>query len=93
MKIYQEGKDFCYDFTLRCKYNYRIDFAFSEIKLGIECDGENWHLPNNEHDRKRDWVLKNKGWTMLRFTGNQIKNDIDYCIEKIRDEINGRKNS
>jgi len=78
-----EGTDFSYDYPIRCKYRYRIDFPIHKIKLGIECDGEYWHPPENEHDRRRDAFLKRNGWYMLRFTGDEIMNKKEYVKEKI----------
>jgi len=73
-----------YDYPVRSKYRYRIDFAFPEINFGIECDGEYWHPPENEHDRKRDGFLNNKKqWVILRFTGDEIMNHKQEVRQKI----------
>lgn len=73
-----------YDFPIRCKYGYRIDFVITSKKIGIECDGEAWHKENNHHDRKRDHFLKRMGWKMIRFPCSRIKQDINSCIDEIK---------
>ena len=87
--------DFVYQFPIRgC---YILDFAIPCLKIDIECDGKHWHKVGNEHDRKRNWLLRDKGWIVLRFTDSEIKDDIEKCIEKIRETIgkvkeNGKEN-
>lgn len=72
-----------YDYPIRSKYRYRIDFAFPDKYFGIECDGEYWHPPENKHDKKRDGFLNRKEWFILRFTGDEIMNKREYVKQKI----------
>ena len=83
----KENIDFSFQYPIRGKYSYVADF-FIEPNIIIECDGEAWHKPNNDHDRQRNAVMKNKGLKVLRFTGTQIKEDLQSCIIKIMEEIN-----
>jgi len=76
---------------IRSKHGYSLDFGIPELKIDIECDGEVWHKLGNSHDRKRNWFLRNKGWKIIRFRGNEIKNDVQGCIEKIKTIINERR--
>lgn len=64
---------------------YLLDFAIIKPKIAIECDGEYWHSsPEDiESDLQRDRYLKSLGWTVLRFTGMRIENDIESCIQEI----------
>jgi very-short-patch-repair endonuclease len=64
-----------------------LDFAFPKQKLGIECDGERWHLKGNKKDRFRDWVLKRGGWKVLRFREDKILNDVSKCVDEIELEM------
>jgi very-short-patch-repair endonuclease len=75
--------DFVQYFPIRGKYGYELDFAISQLKIDIECDGKHWHKKGNAHDRKRNWVLRNRGWIVIRFTCDEIKTEINKCIEKI----------
>lgn len=83
----KENIDFTFQYPIRGKYGYVADFFIQSKKLIIECDGETWHKPNNDHDRKRNSVLKKQGYNILRFTGKQIKQDLQSCITKIMEEI------
>jgi very-short-patch-repair endonuclease len=60
-----------------------LDFAFSDEKLGIECDGERWHSQGNKRDRFRDWILRRGGWTILRFREKEINDDVARCVDKV----------
>lgn len=87
----KEGIDFAQEFPFRCKYGYRLDFAIPDLKIAIECDGEHWHKKNNHKDRKRDWFMIKRGWKILRFRGNKIKNDIHSCIASVKKEVERRR--
>jgi len=81
---------FCEQFPIRGKYGYQLDFAIPDLKIDIETDGKHWHKKGNSHDRKRNWVLRNQGWKVLRFTCDELKKDIDICIAKIKETIERR---
>lgn len=83
----KERVEVVYNFPIRCKYGYIIDFAIPDKKIVIECDGEAWHKLGNSRDRKRDAVLRKLGWKILRFRGQEILNNINNCIEKIKLKI------
>ena len=78
-------------YPIRTKHGYMLDFAIPELKIDIEADGEHYHKIGNSRDNKRNWVLKNKGWTILRFRGKEIRTDIQSCIARIKDTITRRK--
>jgi very-short-patch-repair endonuclease len=61
----------------------RLDFAYPELKLGIELDGYAFHSSREafERDRRRLTMLGNEGWRMLVFTRNQV-NDHPVYVEK-----------
>ena len=46
---------------------------------------------NIERDKEVNEVLKQQGWTVLRFWGEVIKKDILSCVLEIEDEINHLK--
>jgi very-short-patch-repair endonuclease len=54
---------------------YRLDGAFPDIQLGVEADSETYHASVEyiERDRYRDSQLATQGWTLLRFTENELK--------------------
>lgn len=82
---------FTEQFPVRGKYSYQLDFAIVDLKIDIEADGKHWHKKGNPHDRKRNWALRNQGWKILRFTCEEIKNNIDDCIAKIRETVKRRE--
>lgn len=53
---------------------YRLDFAYPEIKLGIEAQSIRWHMgeANFHYDLKRDRHLKRHGWTLLYYTWDDL---------------------
>ena len=76
-----------YNFPIRCKYGYVLDFAIPDLKIDIECDGEVWHKLGNKRDNKRNWVLRKMGWKILRFRGKDILENVNSCIEEIKFNI------
>ena len=64
---------------------YIVDFICFEKKLIIELDdGQHCENPN---DIKRDEYLKNKGFSVLRFWNNEISENIDGCLEIIKQHL------
>lgn len=67
--------------------NYFLDFALfaGDKKIDIECDG-NQHRATQEaieDDKKRDELLKGDGWTVLRFTWDEITKNLPECFREI----------
>jgi very-short-patch-repair endonuclease/predicted transcriptional regulator len=63
---------------------YEYDFAWPEIKLDVEIDGSTHLLENvKEIDRKRDEWSREQGWTVLRFTDKEVKENIMKIISQI----------
>lgn len=60
-----------------------IDIAL-ENKIAIYADGK-WHTYKERADRdlRVDSELRSIGWTVLRFTNEQITRDLDVCVEAI----------
>ncbi len=83
----KEGIEVTYNFPIRCRFGYILDFAITDLKIDIECDGEKWHPEGNNKDRRRNGYLRSKGWTILRFRGKEIKDNTQSCINKIKETI------
>ena len=69
-------------------WKFIADFYCHEIKLVIEIDG-GIHLrsENNEYDISRDIILKEFQIEILRFTNDEVINEPDIVIEKIKRTI------
>jgi very-short-patch-repair endonuclease len=67
----------------------RIDACYPHLKLGIEVDGYEHHSSPDafQHDRTRQNRLVALGWTILRFTWNDIVNDPAMVARTIREAI------
>ena len=66
------------------------DFYCPKIKLVIEVDGSIHDIPEYQaHDIGRSEVLNDFGITVIRFTNEQILNEIDSTIKQI--EITEKK--
>ena len=59
------------------------DFYCHKYKLVIEVDGE-IHLSQVEYDENRTAELERLDLTIVRFTNDEVLNDIDRVIEKIK---------
>ena len=69
---------------------YIPDFYCHEAKLVIEADGP-VHLFKKQYDKNRDEVLTGLGLTILRFTNENIINDLDGVLNVIgKQAITGR---
>ena len=75
-------------------WKFIADFYCHEVKLVIEIDG-GIHLrsENKEYDISRDIILKEFKIEILRFTNDEVINEPDLVIEKIRRTIEILKKS
>lgn len=66
--------------------NERVDFAYPEAKLIIECDGRRWHTRERdfERDRRRDNEAVLAGWRVLRITWDQVVDDEMRVVSMLR---------
>jgi len=70
---------------------FRIDIAFVEKRLAVECDGWQYHskfLEDFKRDRRRQNLLVTHGWRILRFTAEDIYKDLDGCLLLIELSLN-----
>jgi very-short-patch-repair endonuclease len=67
----------------------KVDLVWTEGRLAIELDG--WGSHGNRvtfmQDRHRDYELTLSGYTVLRLTNDEITQDLEKAIEKIRDLV------
>jgi len=55
-------------------HRYRIDFAFPEYRVGVECHSVEWHLGHEafKRDAERHRRLVLAGWTILYFCWDDV---------------------
>ena len=70
------------------------DFYCAKLKLVIEVDGSIHEIPEyQDHDIGRSEILNDFGITVIRFTNEQIMNEIDYTLEQIEITVKQLLNS
>lgn len=62
--------------------NYFIDFGCPFLKIGIECDGKEWH--DAARDAERDKRLAQAGWMIFRIQGHECVREVDTYQEEHR---------
>ncbi len=75
-------------FTFRKNYSisrFIVDFYSVTLRLAIEVVSANY--ATTDKDRKRDEILNTLGVTILRFSENEIKHDINKVLQTIQNTI------
>jgi very-short-patch-repair endonuclease len=67
-------------------HTFIVDFYCPEVKLVVEVDGE-IHLSQTEYDAYREDVLAQMGYTVLRFTNEQVLGGINDVLMEIRRKL------
>jgi very-short-patch-repair endonuclease len=69
--------------------DFRIDFVWLAILLGLECDGFDWHGNRLawKRDRRRIARLEDLGWCLLHVTWDDVTQRPDETISRIRQAI------
>ena len=71
--------------------NYILDFYSPQVKIAIELDGsQHYEDAYLSKDRSRDEILNKNGILTLRYSNNEILNDIDSVMEHIYINIQSR---
>lgn len=76
--------------------SYYPDILIPEYNIIIECDGDYWHGNENTlktlkdwqkraqlYDKRKDEMLSDIGYTVIRFWGSDIEDNIELCINKL----------
>ncbi len=65
--------------------HYKIDIANPEAKIAIEVDGfSHVAMERRAQDAKKEAKLQQLGWTVLRFSNQEILSSIDTVITRVR---------
>jgi very-short-patch-repair endonuclease len=73
--------------------SYDLDFAIEcrdGTKINVECNGDAYHSTKaaRDRDRRRGAYLETKGWRVLRFGTDDIRQDVHGCVHQIRELMN-----
>jgi len=76
---------------------YSIDEARPDLKLAVEVDGCYWHScptcglegPSSiaAYDARKTSYLLNRGWTIVRLWGHDIRQRPDWCLDQVRQAV------
>jgi very-short-patch-repair endonuclease len=66
-----------------------LDFFCPESKIIIELDGTS-HVEKEVYDAQREEYLIRRGYKVLRFTNDEVMNNLDGVLAKILDECQKR---
>ncbi|MCD6556103.1 MAG: endonuclease domain-containing protein [Bacteroidales bacterium] len=73
--------------------HYIADFYCHKAKLVIEVDGSIHNIPEiKEKDDVRTFEIEKYGITILRFTNEDVYNNMDFVIKKVKKFLSGLKN-
>lgn len=71
--------------------NFFLDFAVfaKRGRINVECDGDAFHTsPSNvKRDKRRDNLLVSSGWSVLRYTTDDIANRLSRCTRQIQQTL------
>lgn len=62
---------------------FKLDIANERAMIAIEIDGGS-HKDREDYDAKRDSFLGQLGWTVFRFTNQEVMSSLDTVVEKIK---------
>ena len=65
---------------------WRLDFVYPQHKVLIEVDGGRWHSGKQQasEDRRRDNTMNIRGWTVLRFTWEDVVHRPHYVVGQVQ---------
>jgi hypothetical protein len=71
----------------------RVDFAWPELRLIVETDGFAFHSDRARYrsDRRRLNALQLAGWTVLRFSWEDVIGDPDYVVASVAALVTSRR--
>ncbi len=72
--------EYGYDYNI-----YELDFAWIDLKLDVEIDGD-FHLKPDRiiRDEKRNNFLIRNGWSVIRFEARLVNKQPLFCIKKLQ---------
>lgn len=72
--------------------HYKIDIGHPLLKIGIEVDGGSHGMRSRQdEDRKKELFLKSVGWTVLRFSNEDVISDTTKCVLTVMSTISRQR--
>lgn len=72
--------------------NFFLDFAiFCQNKnIDVEVDGDKYHMKEDavRYDKQRNNLLESKGWSVLRFTSDDVEKNLKSSIGLVMETVN-----
>jgi very-short-patch-repair endonuclease len=64
---------------------YSIDLANPETMTAVEIDGPSHNSPKRrDSDRRKDSALRALGWSVLRFSNQEVMHSLLTVVEQVR---------
>jgi hypothetical protein len=64
--------------------HYKLDIANPLRKIAVEIDGgSHYALTRRAQDEKKSKFLESRGWSVLRFTNDEIATALEACVQRI----------
>lgn len=90
--LWQSARNNKLGFKIRRQHaigTFIADFVCLDKRLVIEVDGE-YHLNNKEYDDARTEFLKDEGFDVIRFTNDEVINNLQTVLVKIKSTLESR---
>ncbi|MBN8578501.1 MAG: leucine--tRNA ligase [Cytophagales bacterium] len=87
--LWQELRNNRLGFKIRRQHTIGVfiaDFVCLDRRLVIEVDG-GYHLANTEFDQARTEFLNSAGFSVIRFTNEEVKQDLSKVLTSIKDSL------
>lgn len=71
------------------------DIVFPDKRVVVQCDGNYWHSKEFDNgrawrkDRHQDKVLRESGWTVIRFWESEINDNASHCVDIVEAALVG----
>jgi saccharopine dehydrogenase (NAD+, L-lysine-forming) len=73
-------------------YHFKLDIANKPLKVCVEVDGSSHNsLKVAAADKRKEDFLTGEGWTVLRFSNEQVMEHLEECVQKVLSSISRLK--
>jgi very-short-patch-repair endonuclease len=73
---------------------YKLDIGCLTLRVGVEVDGQSHRtLERMQQDQKKDEMLRSLGWTVLRFSNEEVMEDPAKVVQTVLSTISKLPNT